>query len=156
MVALLIIAAAATVTPTAGDANHRGVGLPGSEGRIREAVAWNARACYYLRRVSDEHIEEPDTLRVQGELIELRQRLELANRRIAELEAGKRELSRELDAARQEQSRLETLTSEYQDLLNRNPTTGLPIRRLFDTELNRVLNELARQEIGRASCRERV
>ncbi|MFW5784498.1 MAG: putative bifunctional diguanylate cyclase/phosphodiesterase [Spirochaetota bacterium] len=98
--------------------------------------------------MSDDRTTEPELLRVQGELIELRQRLELANRHVAELQEAKRQLSRELDASRAEQRRLELVASEYQDLLNKNPTTGLPIRRLFDTEFNRTISELSRQVRG--------
>ena len=98
--------------------------------------------------MSDENTQEPDQLRVQAELIELRQQLELANRHVATLESSRRELERELDEERAERGRLEVRAAEYQDLLNRNPTTGLPIRRLFDSEFHRALSEVSRQVRG--------
>lgn len=78
---------------------------------------------------------------VRDELIELRQRLEVANRRVAELEQSNGELSAELEEVREERSKLEVRAAEMQELLNRNPTTGLPIRRIFDSEFGRALRE---------------
>ena len=98
--------------------------------------------------MSDEPNDEPDELRLHAELIELRQQLELANRHVASLESSHAQLERELDEERSERNRLEARAAEYQDLLNRNPTTGLPIRRLFDSEFHRVLNEVSRQVRG--------
>ncbi len=53
-----------------------------------------------------------------------------------------RELRRQLDELRDEHQKLEIRVAEYQDLLNRNPATGLPIRRLFDAELGHALSSV--------------
>ncbi len=50
-----------------------------------------------------------------------------------------------LEQLRVEHRKLELRVAEYQDLLNRNPSTGLPIRRLFDAEIVHVLNDLQRR-----------
>ncbi|MFW5716610.1 MAG: putative bifunctional diguanylate cyclase/phosphodiesterase [Spirochaetota bacterium] len=98
--------------------------------------------------MSGERSHEAERMRIQDEVVELRQRLELANRRIAELEASRDDLSAELKRARDERGELETRASELQGLLNRNPTTGLPIRRIFDTEFSRALHETLHQARG--------
>ncbi len=85
---------------------------------------------------------------LQGELVELRQRLELADRRVAELEEAGRQQSGELDRLRKERHALEAKVTEYRELLNRNPSTGLPIRRVFDNELGDLLNAIAQQVRG--------
>ena len=92
--------------------------------------------------------KDPQQLLLQGELVELRQLMELANRRVAELEEERRRLNGELDEHRAEQARLGQQLAEYHDLLNRNPATGLPIRRVLDTDIADVLRQVAGQVRG--------
>src|SRR6056297_250483 len=90
----------------------------------------------------------PERVMLQGELVELRQRLELADRRVAELEEAGRQQNGELERLRKERLGLETRVAEYRELLNRNPSTGLPIRRVFDNELGELLDTIAQQVRG--------
>ncbi len=59
------------------------------------------------------------------------------------------ELRRQLDELRDRHQKLEVRVAEYQDLLNRNPATGLPIRRLFDAELGQALSGVPSRGRGR-------
>ncbi len=60
-----------------------------------------------------------------------------------------RELRRQLEELREEHKKLEVRVAEYQNLLNRNPATGLPIRRLFDAELGHALSGASGRGRGR-------
>jgi c-di-GMP phosphodiesterase len=51
------------------------------------------------------------------------------------------ELREQLDELRTEHRKLEIRLAEYQDLINRNPSTGLPIRRLFEASLSEALDD---------------
>ena len=59
-----------------------------------------------------------------------------------------RDLRDQLEQLRAEHRKLEIRVVEYQELLNRNPATGLPIRRLFDSELGNALNDLQHRTRG--------
>ena len=91
---------------------------------------------------------EQDRLSLQDELVDLRQRLELSRRRVVELEESNRRLQTDLEREHAERGKLEEQAHELQELLNRNPTTGLPIRRLFESDFTRVLADLAVQTRG--------
>ncbi len=58
------------------------------------------------------------------------------------------DLREKLEELRLEHRKLEIRVAEYQELLNRNPSTGLPIRRLFDADLGCALNDLQRRDRG--------
>lgn len=101
-----------------------------------------------FRIVGSGESHEQDRLSLQDELVDLRQRLELSRRRVVELEESNRRLQTDLERERAERGKLEEQAHELQELLNRNPTTGLPIRRLFESDFTRVLADLAVQTRG--------
>ena len=84
----------------------------------------------------------------RDELAGLREQLGAMNRRVTELESHKRCLNTQLEELRGERQKLESRVSEYQALLNRNPATGLPIRRVFEAELSQALQDVSSRRRG--------
>ena len=78
----------------------------------------------------------------EGELAELEQTVVQADKRIAELEIENRQLRDEMQDLRTQCQALEVQRSELEHLINQNPSTGLPIRRLFEQDVERLLEEV--------------
>ena len=68
--------------------------------------------------------------------------------RLAELEQESRRLASDNEKLRLDQQTLKNHEAELETLLNRNPATGLPIRRVFDRDFERLLAEVLAQERG--------
>ncbi|MCK4514758.1 MAG: hypothetical protein KAU31_05830, partial [Spirochaetaceae bacterium] len=68
--------------------------------------------------------------------------------RLAELEQENRRLVASNENLHLEKQTLESRESELEALLNRNPATGLPIRRVFDRDFEQLLAENRAQERG--------
>ncbi|MEE8440858.1 MAG: GGDEF domain-containing phosphodiesterase [Spirochaetia bacterium] len=68
--------------------------------------------------------------------------------KLVELEQENNRLVGDNDKLRLEQSTLRNREAELEILLNRNPATGLPIRRVFDRDFERLLAEVLAQERG--------
>jgi len=67
---------------------------------------------------------------------------------VAELEADRHRLRSEVDDLHNRATKLEGRVAEFRELLNRNPATGLPIRRVFDIAVSDVLQEISRRVRG--------
>ena len=68
--------------------------------------------------------------------------------RLANLEQESRRLAGDNEKLRLDQQTLKNHEAELEALLNRNPATGLPIRRVFDRDFERLLAEVLAQERG--------
>lgn len=68
--------------------------------------------------------------------------------RLADLEQESRRLAGDNEKLRLDQQTLKNHEAELEALLNRNPATGLPIRRVFDRDFERLLAEVLAQERG--------
>ncbi|MBU8913220.1 MAG: bifunctional diguanylate cyclase/phosphodiesterase [Spirochaetales bacterium] len=68
--------------------------------------------------------------------------------RLAGLEQESRRLADDNEKLRSDQQALKNHEAELEALLNRNPATGLPIRRVFDRDFERLLAEVLAQERG--------
>jgi EAL domain-containing protein (putative c-di-GMP-specific phosphodiesterase class I)/GGDEF domain-containing protein len=98
--------------------------------------------------MSDHIMAEDERLVIQSKLAELQQETEVSHNRLAELEQENHRLSAENEKLLSEQQTLRNREAELERLLNRNPATGLPIRRLFDRDFERLLAEVHAQDRG--------
>ncbi len=98
--------------------------------------------------MADQSMAEDERLALQSQLIELRQKMEISERRIAEIEQENRRLERQNRELESERRVLAMREAELEALLSKNPATGLPIRRVFEREFERLLDEVAEQERG--------
>ena len=97
----------------------------------------------------DERLALQSQLRdLQEQTTELRRKIRVAERRIVELEQDNRRLEAENRQLQEERRILALREAELEELLNRNPATGLPIRRVFERDFGRLLKELALQDRG--------
>lgn len=91
---------------------------------------------------------EDERLAFQSRLAALREEIQVSNRRIARLEQENGHLVSDNQKLRLEKEALKRREHELETLLNRDPATGLPIRRVFDRDFQRLLAETAAQERG--------
>jgi predicted signal transduction protein with EAL and GGDEF domain len=98
--------------------------------------------------MTNQNRAEDEQLALQSQLLELRQKMEIAQRRIAEIEQDNRRLAQQNEELENERRLLARREAELETLLNKNPATGLPIRRVFEREFERLLAEVAEQERG--------
>lgn len=98
--------------------------------------------------MTDHVMAEDERLAFQSRFAELRQDADVARRRLAELEQDHRRLAVDNERLRLEREALKRREAELEDLLNRHPVTGLPIRRVFDRDFERLLEEVRSQERG--------
>ena len=91
---------------------------------------------------------EAEHLALQSKLAELQHETEVSQHRLAELEQENRSLRADNNKLLLEQQTLRNREAELETLVNRNPATGLPIRRLFDREFERLLAGVRAQKRG--------
>lgn len=93
-------------------------------------------------------MDEGERLALQSRISQLREDADVSRRRIEELETANGRLSKENERLEQHQRELAVRSDELEDLLSRNPSTGLPIRRVFDRDFERILREARAVERG--------
>jgi predicted signal transduction protein with EAL and GGDEF domain len=98
--------------------------------------------------MTDKFKVEDERLALQSQLMELRRKVEASQRRITELEQDNQRLAARNSQLEEERRTLARRQAELETLLNKNPSTGLPIRRMFDRDFERLLGEVASQERG--------
>lgn len=98
--------------------------------------------------MSDHPMAEDERLAFESRLAALREEAESKGRRITDLEQENRRLESDNQRLRIEKETLESRGRELERLLSRNPATGLPIRRVFDTDFQELLKEVQQQERG--------
>jgi len=98
--------------------------------------------------MNDHTLAEDERLAFQSRLAALQGDQEVSQRRLAELDRENRRLTSDNEKLRQVQQTQKHREAELESLLNRNPATGLPIRRVFDRDFERLLAEVLAQERG--------
>jgi len=98
--------------------------------------------------MNDHTLAEDERLAFQSRLAALQGDQEVSQHRLAELDRENRRLTSDNEKLRQVQQTQKHREAELESLLNRNPATGLPIRRVFDRDFERLLAEVLAQERG--------
>lgn len=97
--------------------------------------------------MAEHFMEEDERLAYESRVSGLREDIDVSRRRIRELEEENGRLSSENDRLRDENEDLRNRDDELEHILNHNPSTGLPIRRVFDRDFERLLREA--RSVGR-------
>jgi EAL domain-containing protein (putative c-di-GMP-specific phosphodiesterase class I)/GGDEF domain-containing protein len=80
----------------------------------------------------------PDSTKETQDLDQL---LKQSDKRLAELEVENRQLREEAQELKAQRQDLQVQCMELEHLINQNPSTGLPIRRLFESDVDGLLSE---------------